>query len=62
MEVLKLVDYENSETGIEASLGVETKAGAVKHNGLMGLLTDGSCPGRQERPGRAPERRQAIYT
>ena len=62
MEVLKLVDYAKSEAGSEGGLGAETNVGAFKHNGLMGLLTDGSCPGRQERPGRAPERRQAIYT
>jgi periplasmic protein TonB len=42
MEVLRLVDYEKSEPeiGIETGTGAETKAGAVKHNGPMGLFAD----------------------
>ena len=44
MEVLKLVDYENSESeigthsGTGAGTGAETKEGAVKHNEGMGLF------------------------
>jgi TonB family protein len=53
MEVLKLVDYENSETGIEASSGAETKAGAVKHNGLMGLLKDELASGQAGTAGKS---------
>ncbi len=39
MEVLKLRGYENAEQGVDFGLGAETKAGAVKHNGSMGLLS-----------------------
>jgi TonB family protein len=53
MEVLKLANYEKSETGIEASSGAETKAGAVKHNGLMGLLTDEFAPGQAGTAGKS---------
>jgi len=53
MEVLKLVDYENSETGIEASSGAETKAGAVKHNGSIGLLMDALASGQAGTPGKS---------
>ncbi len=49
MEVLKLVDYEKSEAGpgTQISAAAETNAGAVKHNGLMGLLMD---PPASEQP------------
>jgi periplasmic protein TonB len=46
MEVLRLVDYKKSEPGTEVEFGpetgtgAETKAGAVKHNGPMGLFAD----------------------
>ena len=53
MEVLKLVDYENSETGIEASSGAETKVGEFKHNGLMGLLTDALASGQAGTAGKS---------
>jgi periplasmic protein TonB len=48
MEVLKLVDYENSEAGPEAGggSGTETNAGAVKHNGSMGLSTGALASGQ----------------
>jgi len=46
MEVLKLVDYGESEAGSEGGLGAETKAGGFKHNGLMGLFTDEFASGQ----------------
>jgi TonB family protein len=53
MEVLKLVDYEKSEAGSEGGSGVETKAGAVKHNRLMGLLTDELASGQAGTAGKS---------
>ncbi|MGD1105796.1 MAG: TonB family protein [Terracidiphilus sp.] len=53
MEVLKLADYEKSETGIEVSSGAETKAGAVKHNGLIGLLTGALASGQAGTAGKS---------
>jgi TonB family protein len=42
MEVLRLTEYESVEIAArpESSSGAETKPGAVKHNGSMGLFTD----------------------
>jgi len=40
MEALKLTDYDNAEAGIEIGPAAETKTGALKHNGSIGLFRD----------------------
>jgi TonB family protein len=48
MGVLNLAEYEKSEAGPQAGggSGAETNAGAVKHNGLIGLSTDARASGQ----------------
>jgi len=53
MEVLKLVDYGKSEAVSEGDLGAETKAGEFKHNGLIGLFTDGLASGQAGTAGKS---------
>ena len=62
MEVLKLADYEKSEAGTEGGFGAETKASTVKHNELMGLLTDELASGQAGTAGKGTgEKASDLY-